>query len=76
MRNFLKATNNHTGLIAIDNYQKIIDRDRKKNKAYYDLLKKIKRDALLEYYEKYKIKAPKKTIQYIHPGYKPLRKLH
>ena len=76
MRNFLKATNNHSGLIAIDNYEKLLEADKKKNKDYYDLLKKIKEEALLEYYEKYDIKPPKKSIQYIHPGLMPLRKLH
>lgn len=32
MRNFLKATNNHSGLVAIDRYEEIINRDKKKNK--------------------------------------------
>ena len=30
----------------------------------------------MEYYDKYKLKPPKKTIQHVHPGYMPLRKLH
>lgn len=30
----------------------------------------------MEYYDKYNLKPPKKTIQHIHPGFMPLRKLH
>ena len=30
----------------------------------------------MEYYHKYNIKPPKKTIAHIHPGMMPLRKLH
>lgn len=42
MKDYLKASNNHSGLKAIENYEKILAEDKKKNKAYYDLLKKIK----------------------------------
>lgn len=53
MKNFLKATNNHSGIIAIENYEKLILNEKLKNKEYYDLLKKIKEEALREYFERY-----------------------